>query len=210
MEQYVFYYQINWDRKRPKHLTSLSERTSPPSRDPNTSKLHPFIYQYSWQGGELYRQWREKSKLLTFSEWNLPQPKYFGQRSKDKVRIFFIGSNRECHYYEDGPGINQWEAFVRECDQWEGSIALTIVQNNEAWNVSSATSVGQLLSYPDRKDKGIVCVFVVADQRIDKIRKMGIITFTGWLRRVSAFKSLYFIAFSNLGQNRFVTKVSQL
>lgn len=65
------------------------------------------------------------------------------------------------------------------------------------------------LSVPDRKDKGIVCFFV-ADQRIDKIRKMGIITFTGWLRRVSAFKSLYFIAFSNLGQNRFVTKVSQL
>ena len=39
---------------------------------------------------------------------------------------------------------------------------------------------------------------------------MGIITSTGCLRGVSAFKSLYFIAFSNLGQNRFVTKVSQL
>ena len=39
---------------------------------------------------------------------------------------------------------------------------------------------------------------------------MGIITSTGCLRGVSAFKSLYFIVFSNLGQNRFVTKVSQL
>ena len=94
----VFYYQINWEiRWRPKHLTSLSSRPGIPFRDPNTSKLHPFIYQYSWQGGELYRQRRGKSQNFASSSHSrrvkCTATKVFW--AEIKLRIFFIGSNRE-------------------------------------------------------------------------------------------------------------------
>ena len=137
-----------------------------PSRDLNTSKLHPFIYQYSWQGGELYRQSREKSKLSHFLRVKSTATKVFW--AEIKLGSFSLDLIESGHYYEDGPGIDQWEAVVRECDQWEGSTALTIVQNNEAWNVSSATSAGQLLSYPDRKDKGIVCFLLLRTKELIK------------------------------------------
>lgn len=95
MEQYVFYYQINWDRKRPKHLTSLSERPSleylPVTQIPlncihSSISIPDKVGNYIDSGGK-----SQNFFLLALSEIYRNQ----SILGRYKVRIFFIGSNRE-------------------------------------------------------------------------------------------------------------------
>ena len=105
----MFYYQINWDRKRPKHLTSLSERPSleylPVTQIPlncihSSISIPDKVGNYIDSGG--------KSQNFVSSHFlrvkSTATKVFWADIKLGSFSLDLIESGR---YYEDGPGIDQ-------------------------------------------------------------------------------------------------------
>lgn len=153
MEQYVFYYQINWDRKRPKHLTSLGsglEYLSVTQIPLNC--IHSSLSIPDKQGNYIDMEEKVKTLLLLTLRVKCSATKVF--LAEIKFGSFSFDLIESGQYNEREPGVGQWEACVIESDQSEGT--LSIDHCPAQWSMECFISVGQLLSDPDWKDKGIV------------------------------------------------------
>ena len=89
MEQYVFYYQINWDRKRPKHLTSLSERPRLPVTQIPLNCIHSSISIPDKEGNYIDSGGKSQNFSLSPSEIYRNQS-ILGREAKIKLGSFSL------------------------------------------------------------------------------------------------------------------------